>query len=792
MFKTIRTSKLTKFFVYYLSIMLFLEVTSPMSAYALTSGPAQPEFNSFTPIGTSDMVDLTSGDFNYNIPIMDVGGYPINLAYNSGVSMDQEASWVGLGWNVNIGQINRNVRGIPDDFKGDEITTYNNLKDNINVGVNAYVNPQIIGALDNISIGAGMNVEYNNYHGVSASPSFGISFKLSDNVSVGMQLSSSSDDGLSITPNVKLSGRAQDGVNANSAFCGSISPSITYNSRRGLSSFNLSSNLSYMNGCKDAIGNGSKSFGIDSGSGSISFLNNTFTPTKRQAFKNDNMTFSFSGGPDLWGAHLEGSISAYGSVQSIKDKYKVDKAYGYENTDYATEYDILDFNREKEESSVTKNTLVLPVTNYTYDILTIQGQGVGGMIRPFRGQVGYVYDPKVNDISGSNSIGMEYEGGAGGHIGVNFKNTECTTYTGNWNTVATPFFKEKYSGNNLNYEKVYYKNVGENRVDDEYSALYKNKLSNSDAITLLLDDNKQASFKYLKKFQLNASTGLTPIVDNTGQITNINNLKRSEREKRNQIIQKVTKAEVFKYNLKKFITPNNNAKDHHTVGYIVTDENGTRHIYGESAYNKNKEEVTFATDNSGVDYTKGIKDYNSNEDSTNNSQGIDHYYNRVVTPPYAHTYLISSILSPDYQDLTSNGPSDDDLGTYTKFNYKTFDGYQWRVPYNGVSYNEGLKTDLRDQKASYLYGEKELKYVNRIITKTHVAFIDMVDRADGMGVGGKEGGNSNKIGPRMQRIASIRLYSKAQLSIDNYGNITDPITTPGNIIVRLFPMQRDR
>src|SRR6476620_460781 len=128
MFKKIRSSKITKGLVYYLSIMMFLEIVQPMSAYALTEGPSQPEFSSFTPIGTSDMVDLASGDFNYNIPIMDVGGYPIHFAYNSGVSMDQEASWVGLGWDLNVGQINRQMRGIPDDFDGDEMIYENNMK----------------------------------------------------------------------------------------------------------------------------------------------------------------------------------------------------------------------------------------------------------------------------------------------------------------------------------------------------------------------------------------------------------------------------------------------------------------------------------------------------------------------------------------------------------------------------------------------------------------------------------------------------------------------------------------
>lgn len=97
------------------------ELLCPVAAWALTSGPSQPEMQSFEPVGTTDMVDMFSGDFNYNIPLLDVDGYPINIAYHSGVDMEQEASWVGLGWNINPGNINHIVRGVSDDFKGDEI-----------------------------------------------------------------------------------------------------------------------------------------------------------------------------------------------------------------------------------------------------------------------------------------------------------------------------------------------------------------------------------------------------------------------------------------------------------------------------------------------------------------------------------------------------------------------------------------------------------------------------------------------------------------------------------------------
>jgi hypothetical protein len=131
--QTIRI-KVTSFVLLFTQI---LQSTYPTLSYGLTGGPSQPEVQSFEPVGTSEMVDLFSGDFNYNIPLLDVGGYPINIAYHAGVSMDQEASWVGLGWNINAGVINRSMRGLPDDFKGDKIKKEFNIRPNKTWGLSA-------------------------------------------------------------------------------------------------------------------------------------------------------------------------------------------------------------------------------------------------------------------------------------------------------------------------------------------------------------------------------------------------------------------------------------------------------------------------------------------------------------------------------------------------------------------------------------------------------------------------------------------------------------------------------
>ena len=128
-----------------LCLLFLVELFQPSVAYALTSGPSQPEVQGFKPIGNTDMVDLFTGDFSYNIPLLDVEGYPINLAYSAGITMDQEASWVGLGWSLNPGVVERNLRGLPDDFAGDPLVRDYSVRPNVTVGATAGTSIEVFG-----------------------------------------------------------------------------------------------------------------------------------------------------------------------------------------------------------------------------------------------------------------------------------------------------------------------------------------------------------------------------------------------------------------------------------------------------------------------------------------------------------------------------------------------------------------------------------------------------------------------------------------------------------------------
>ncbi|MCO6147927.1 hypothetical protein [Flavobacterium sp. NRK1] len=735
MIKKIRTSKVSRIIACYLALMIVLEMVTPMTAYALTGGPAQPEFNSFTPIGTSDMVDLSSGDFNYNIPIMDVGGYPINLAYNSNITMDQEASWVGLGWDLNVGQIARQLRGIPDDFNGDSMVYENHMKDNITVGANFNVFGTAFG-LKEAQYSVGLGVTYNNYNGLGFAVSGGMSYQISNNLSVGMNLDSK--EGLSVSPSVSLSEKVKMYTNDAVGF------GTNWNSRRGIEGVT-------MRDSRNRLGTG----------GSFSFPDATFTPQKRIGMISSNYLFNLNTEVEFWGIEPGIKFTGYRTKQGIMDseRYAAEKAYGYENSFNATDKDILDFNREKDRTFSTFTT-TLPVGNNTYDLYSIQGQGVSGTFRPYKGQVGYAYDKNIVDISNGGTVGVEIGVGGGAHYGVDTSISITKSSTGAWRS-SNPVigrFEEKKNGNRPDYEKVFFKNIGGFHVDSEYSLL-KDNMGNYDPVKVGITGGKFAratDMAFRKK-------------DNSTVAIN-GPLKRDKRLARNQSIQKLTRAEAEKFGYNTQFSPYSirGKHDYHTSEVRVIKEGGEQYIYGRAAYNVTKKEATFNIGSRMGDCNSGLVSYSPGiSNSVNNKEGQDEYFNRITTPAYAHSYLLTSVLSSDYSDLTNDGPTDDDLGSYTKFVYddsKTASDnlYKWRVPYqkNQANYDEGLKTATGDNKGNYIYGEKELLYIKKIETKTHIAIFEISARKDGYGVDGENGGATTSTSSRMYKLNKISLYSK--------------------------------
>src|SRR6478736_2293219 len=105
-------NKLTKNYIFISFLLIFFICNLNLTPKLYAQGPNAPEASGFEPVDATDMVSLLTGDMTYVLPLLNVpspeGGFPLALSYHAGIAMDQEASWVGLGWSLNPGTINRN------------------------------------------------------------------------------------------------------------------------------------------------------------------------------------------------------------------------------------------------------------------------------------------------------------------------------------------------------------------------------------------------------------------------------------------------------------------------------------------------------------------------------------------------------------------------------------------------------------------------------------------------------------------------------------------------------------
>src|SRR5437879_4397707 len=109
--------------VFYISIIahqLFAQ-DSPTKTFSLAEAiPPSPTAYSFTKYGDIP-VNMYTGAASVDIPIWTVKGVdlaaPVSLSYHGGgIKVQEEASWVGLGWNLSAGgSITRSVRGVHDE-----------------------------------------------------------------------------------------------------------------------------------------------------------------------------------------------------------------------------------------------------------------------------------------------------------------------------------------------------------------------------------------------------------------------------------------------------------------------------------------------------------------------------------------------------------------------------------------------------------------------------------------------------------------------------------------------------
>lgn len=771
MIEKLRKHRSTRIIAIGLSLAMLGQLGMPTTAWAISSGPMQAEFSSFTQASSSQLVNPVTGDFSYNIPLMSVEGYPLNLSYQAGIGMDQEASWVGLGWSLNPGVLNRTMRGLPDDFKGDEIKREFNLKRNTTVGMEAGIGMEIFGLGDQENIGfdanRGAGVQYNNYRG----PAFhyGLDAGVTiGNLSVGLGVESHSQNGLSISPGVRATypsgvnkAEGEKGVQAN------VGVGASYNSRTGLSALTIGGGVQY--GTYRTASSG-RPFNAPivgtSFSSTVPIGSQTTIPSAKFPRHVAQGNYRYRTGAELDGFFITGYLEGTITEEYYQHKKLNTEGYGYLYAHKANgESAVMDFNREKE--SVLGNHLPnLPVSHQTYDLFSASGQGIGYSFRPHRNDFGSVKDGYIRETASSHSIGVEAGGGVYAKMGVNIAGSLTKTKYQGWDERMPPQYVDKNDPlveDIIEYEPVYFKKGGDfSHVHPQFWEDIKGDEPVRMGIKKKSGQNTYQISGFLKDKNY-GSVGQSPAA--------IDKLVRAYREKRSGNFQFLDAGLASGFALDKKVKDYSGAtgypyqlansgheidrvqhasgKKHHISEVTVTTEAGSRYIYGVPVYSNSQSEISFnIAKKNGNDavyhdqqaYREGLVNHTTDDASIENKNGESHYFEEKTLPKYATSFLLSAVVSSDYVDILGDGPSPDDLGTYTKFNYqKAHSDFLWKEPFNELTaaYNPGFRSDKRDDAASIMKGSKELWYLHSIETKNYVAEFILGNREDAKDTDGK-------------------------------------------------------
>jgi hypothetical protein len=776
-------------------------------------GPSQPEMGSFKSVNVKDLVNLFTGQFNYNIPLLDVGGYPVNLYYNGEIGLEQDASWVGLGWNINPGTISRNMRGIPDDFNGqDSLIQIQNVKPNITWGINTTADAELVGIkFLGASASLTLGVSFNNYLGpaLSLGVKDGIEFNIANcalseksdlglGVSADLSASLSSRSGLTLSPSASLTASVFTGERSYSAGLGLAT---SYNSRTGIKSLQISeqatanryvAKYAYLSdlGIYTSDGGNNVTNSATVHGSTISFSRPSYTPSMRIPMVNNAFSGLFQLGLGIFGGYGSVAVEAFQQTSKVNPaQIRQSKAMvGYMYYDQATTNPnaVTDFTRFNDRE-VTPNTPIISAPQYTYDVFTISGEGTGGSVRAYRNDLGYVRDNATSSQDQSEGVGADI--GPPGHFGANYNEVKTPSTIGEWGAgnklhAAIPFTGPTANGN---FENVYFRNPGESTVIDPNAYT---RLGGTNLVRFELDGDPH-------------NPNIEPILDSfstggvkTGTVSTVNSTLPSTREKRTQVIDFLTASDATLVGLDKQIKSYNSTtildptadtllytnipriggyrQGHHISQINVTESDGKRYVYGIPVYNTKQQDFTFTVNESNL-ATPGVSDtvvYQPAEQSPLSNPAVqggtgsrDGYAEITQTPAYAHSFLLSGLLSPDYVDVTGNGITDDDLGSAVKFNYTQVNAtHRWRTPAGSytANFNAGTRSQVKDDKGMVTYGERESWYLHSIESKTMIAIFKLESRNDGKGVTDSTGG-INAADNSSMALQEIDLYSKSDL-----------------------------
>ncbi|BFP40645.1 hypothetical protein FGF1_14900 [Flavobacteriaceae bacterium GF1] len=652
--------------------------------FASNNGPNAPEAAGFEPVDATDMVNLSTGDLSYVMPLLDMDGFPVTLSYHAGVPLDMESSWIGLGWNINTGAVNRGISGTPDDWKNANSLDFIHYSDSqefysINVGV---------GISEAAEVGVGLSWGSNKSltGSVYASLAFvSASIDTDGNYGVGVGISKQGSNfggSLSVSGNVNQSG-LNVGVGVGAATNTGAFASLGY-------------------------GFGSNSFSIGAG------LSNRQSLDKRQAGSASLSLSNYSAG--------DYDISSKGFYVPInlgvlnfgfgkrKITYKLDKAYprnGY-GILYARDADVTSTNNDiqndrfkdlqnryvygdayEEAIPVFQDEFVADYKNNrekvnfsfaSYDSYEVNAPGISGIVQP-----------KV--LQNAILLGMGYYGSDSDD-----SNKKMRVYYHHGNGITTTKTFGTSTSNSSSDIKFYFNG----QFTEDFGILSRSLAYFSGA----------NSFDDMLALQQ----------PNNGYENNIN-----QRQKSGNYVEVFTNQQLATGSTTQIMYPETFQQSNYGslpadgIGaYKITAPDGKTYHYSLPVYHYERIERTV------------LKDNNEN-----------HVNEKRQYTPFATHWLLTAVTGPDFVDFNNNNiPDKDDYGYWVRLDHGQWsDGFVWRSPYQGKNYDTNLVGDIEEKDfGNYQLGRKQLYYLDKIVTKTQTAYFVKDVRYDATGAYGDNNG----------------------------------------------------
>ena len=743
---TTRFSAYIKFYARILLLVMIFQIVTPALSFALTDGPKSPEFSKFEPVAATDMVNHFSGDFMYNLPVLNVpgpdgAGYTLSLSYKSGASAEQEASWVGHGWTLNPGAINRNMRGIPDDYKGVDIIRYNKTDPNWTASASARVGDLEIFGFD-VQASAGTSLRINSSQGFQRSFTFGLSYQglVNLNMAVNAQGNTFSANLNPIKYLQKLQNEAKAKENSESKK-NDVKSASDAQLEIDLYSIDLTvSKLEskLMGSAQTITTTSTSSFGIFSFSEVV--RNTTFSKYKGNGY---NRTGSLQVNPAVYPIGGEIGFNSHFNYQ-FNDPLVVYEANGYMNNltsdDYPTkgevELNLLQL-LANPDASIQKNTIsdyyvereepyqkrdyTLGIPFSSPDNFMVTGEGIIGGFQYHQSRPGHFYPSMGTSYTSSDNRGLEFMLGSNVGVGLDIGLGGQAFYSTRWDS----------EGNTSVYQ---FDNEGHFRFNHDLGGTVSlSERTNTQAAKLLIGPGFKMGPFVPENFWPEPKNEVENFQGQSNYIQyhTLEDIADGNRfDQESQVLDRL----VQEYQQEKGKVTNPKT----VCEFNIMKDNGSAYTFGIPVFTSDEVGLQLDADIS----SRGACPDNDYTDCTlenhlifqdlnyNNFPEIDLSEHKLVVgdvkkEPYANLFLLTQITDKDFIDRRNDGPDPSDFGAWTKFHYLNHydlqDPYRWRTPYSGMIFSKNRISDTRDDVASIFTGNKEIYTLKCIETKSHLA-----------------------------------------------------------------------